>query len=119
MKKLNIAYTGFILEMMHDISYEEGIKNLLSKTNYSLSTLERYVKKETGMTPKSFLSLKKYKAALEEIHNDECYDWQYYVNKYNYTDQSHFIKTIKRYTGFTPTQLIKVPNLISFRPEYY
>jgi len=104
---------------MHDVSYEESIQNLLSKTNYSISTLERHVKREIGMTPKAFLSLKKYKEAVEEIHNDDDYDWQYYVDKYNYTDQSHFIKTIKRYTGFTPTQLIKAPNLISFRPEYY
>ena len=117
--KLDKAYTGFIMEMMFDSSYHESIKKLLHKTNYSISTLERHVKKETGMTPKAFLSLKKYKAAVEEIHNDDSYDWQYYVNKYNYTDQSHFIKSIKRYTGFTPTQLIKAPNLISFRPEYY
>lgn len=119
LKKLSKGYTGFIMEMMHDVSYEESIQNLLSKTNYSISTLERHVKREIGMTPKAFLSLKKYKEAVEEIHNDDDYDWQYYVDKYNYTDQSHFIKTIKRYTGFTPTQLIKAPNLISFRPEYY
>ena len=119
LKKLSKGYTGFIMEMMYDISYEESIQKLLSKTNYSISTLERHVKKETGMTPKAFLNLKKYKAAVEEIHNDDNYDWQHYVNKYNYTDQSHFIKTIKKYTGFTPTQLMRAPNLISFRPEYY
>ena len=118
-KKLDKAYSGFIMEMMFDSTYNESIKNIICKTNYSISTLERHVKKETGMTPKAFLNLKKYKAAVEEIHNDDNYDWQYYVNKYNYTDQSHFIKSIKRYTGFTPTQLIKAPNLISIRPEYY
>lgn len=90
---------------------------ILEKTGYSLSTLERHVKRETGLTPKAFLGLRKYKAAVEEIHNNQHQDWQYYVEKYNYTDQSHFIKTVKRYTGFTPTQLIKNPNLISFRPE--
>ena len=119
LRKLSKGYTGFIMEMMFDSSYEDSISSLLKKTKYSISTLERHVKKETGMTPKAFLNLKRYKAAVEELHNDTNCDWQHYVNKYNYTDQSHFIKSIKRYTGFTPTQLVKAPNLISFRPEYY
>lgn len=116
-KRLNSNYHGFLMELLSELPYDQGIKAALNKTGYSLSTLERYVKKETGLTPKGFLSLRKYKAALEEIHNNrENPDWQFLVEKYNYTDQSHFIKTIKKFTGFTPTQLLKVPNLISYRP---
>jgi len=118
-KKMNKGFSGFLVELLFDLPFDAGIPLVLEKTGYSLSTLERHVKNETGLTPKAYLGLRKYKAAVEEIHLNENTDWQYYVDKYNYFDQSHFIKTVKSYTGFTPTQLIKAPNLISFRPEYY
>jgi len=119
LKKLSNNFSGFLMEMLFELSINQGIPEILQKTGYSISTLERHVKKETALTPKAFLSLRKYKAAVEEIHNNKHQDWQYYVEKYNYADQSHFIKTIKKYTGFTPTQLVNTQNLISFRPKYY
>jgi len=118
-KILTTNYNGFLADLLFDLPYDQGITQLLEKTGYSLSTLERHVKKETGLTPKAFLNLKKYKAAIEEINLNQNTDWQYYVNKYNYFDQSHFIKTMKGFTNFTPTQLVRNANLISFRPEYY
>ncbi len=118
-KIMNKNFNGFVMDLLFDLSFDESIPMILEKTGYSQSTLERHVKTETGLTPKAYLGLRKYKAAVEEIHLTTNPDWQYFVNKYNYTDQSHFIKTIKKYTGFTPTQLINTPNLISFRPEYY
>lgn len=118
-KRLDKKHSGFVTEMICELEEHEGITTMLEKTGYSLSTLERHIKKETGLSPKSFLSLRKYKAVVEEIYKTQNYDWQYYVDKYGYFDQSHFIKTIKRYTGFTPSQLVKTPNLISFRPGFY
>ncbi len=117
-KRLATGYSGFIMEMMSELSFTANIPSVLSKTGYSLSTLERHVKRETGLTPKSYLGLRKYKAAVEEINLSQNADWQHYVNKYDYFDQSHFIKTIKRYTGFTPSQLLKSPDLINLRPAY-
>ena len=118
-KIINTAYNGFLINFLFDLSFDAGIPEVLEKTGYSLSTLERHVKKETGLTPKAFLNLRKYKAALEEIHLDQNPDWQYYINKYNYFDQSHFIKTIQAFTNFTPTQIANNFNLISIRPKYY
>ncbi len=118
-KKLMECSSHFLIDMLADLDYDEGIPQLLKKTGYSISTLERHVKKETSLTPKTFLNLKKYKAAVEEINSGVEQNWQYYVDKYNYTDQSHFIKSIKRYTGLTPTQLSQSPNLISMRPNYF
>ncbi|MFK8056066.1 MAG: helix-turn-helix domain-containing protein [Saprospiraceae bacterium] len=117
-KKLATGHSSFLMEMMSDLTYSDGISAVLDKTGYSLSTLERHVKRETGLTPKTYLGLRKYKAAVEEINLSQNADWQHYVNKYDYFDQSHFIKTVKRYTGFTPGQLLKTPDLINLRPAY-
>lgn len=118
-KKLKSNFNGFLLDLLFDLPYDAGIPQILKKTGYSLSTLERHVKKETGLTPKRYLSLRKYKAAIEEIHLDRNHDWQHYVEKYNYFDQSHFIKTIKAFTNFTPNQIVANANLISYRPKYF
>lgn len=118
-RALQVDNRGFLIDLLFDLPFDAGIPMMLDKTGYSLSTLERHVKKETGLTPKAFLSLRKYKAAVEEINATQNTDWQYYIEKYNYFDQSHFIKTIKAFTSFTPTQLVNNANLISFRPEYY
>ena len=116
---MNPNVNGFLLDLLYELPFNAGIVDILEKTGYSISTLERYIKNETGLTPKKFLSLRKYKAALEEINLDENPDWQYYIHKYHYFDQSHFIKTIKHFTNFTPSQIVANSNLISFRPKYF
>jgi len=40
-----------------------------------------------------------------------------YVVKYGYFDQWHFIKEIKRYSGFIPSQVLEEKNLLNYRPE--
>ena len=115
-KHLRKGYHGFLGEMAEELKEDCSPKNILSVTNYSYSTLERYFKKETGLTPKGFQTLIRFKLATEELYNTRNQDWIHYVNKYKYFDQSHFIKEIKRFTGFTPSQLLGIPGLINYRP---
>lgn len=110
-------HDGFILELMEQTDYHSDLKEIMRTTNYSYSTIERYYKKETGLTPKKYLSLFRYKKAVQEIYESLNGDWMHYVEKYGYYDQSHFIKEIKKYTHFTPSQLLNVPGLLSYRPK--
>ncbi|MEL7424865.1 MAG: AraC family transcriptional regulator [Bacteroidota bacterium] len=114
---LNTAHSGFITEIVRELGSEYTPATIQALTGYSRSTLERYFKKDTGLTPKRYQSLQRYKAAVQEIYLTKNTDWQYYVNKYGYFDQSHFIKEIKRYTTFTPSQLLRTPGILSFRPQ--
>lgn len=109
-------HDGFILELMDQTGTYGDLKEIMRATNYSYSTIERYYKKETGLTPKKYLSLYRYKKAVQEIYETLNGDWMHYVEKYGYYDQSHFIKEIKKYTHFTPSQLLDVPGLLSYRP---
>ncbi len=115
-KRLNVNRNGFIVELFSSESKTKSILDIKKMTNYSDSTLVRYFKSETGLTPKKYQSLQRYKYAVEEIYQTQNNDWMYYVEKYNYYDQAHFIKEIKRYTYFTPSQLLLVPGLLHFRP---
>lgn len=107
---------GFITDLAHEIDGQLSLKEILSKTNYSYSTLERYFKKDTGLTPKKYQSLHRYKSAVHEICRSKNSDWHKYINKYDYFDQSHFIKEIKKYTSFTPSQLLQLPSIAAYRP---
>lgn len=109
---------GFVVDMALDISPLCDLPTIMESTRYSYSTIERYFKNETGLTPKRFQSLQRYKQAVRELYVTRHTDWQYYVAKYGYYDQSHFIKEIKRYTSFTPQQLLQNPAFIQYRPQY-
>ncbi len=109
---------GFVVEMAQEISATCDLKTIMEATKYSYSTLERHFKRDTGLTPKKFQSLQRYKQAIRELYVTQNADWQHYVHAYGYYDQSHFIKEIKRYTSFTPAQLLKTPAFIQVRPHY-
>lgn len=110
---------GFIVEMVEEVSEQFDLKTIMDVTKYSYSTIERYFKKDTGLTPKRFQSLQRYKKAVRELYITRNDDWQHYVVKYGYYDQSHFIKEIKKYTKHTPGQLLKTPAFIQIRPKYF
>ena len=115
---------GFVTEIFNEVEQNKNttfdasrsLQAMKDITSYSYSTLERYFKKETGMTPKKYQILGRYKAAVEEIYDTQNDDWSHYVAKYGYFDQSHFIKEVKRYANFTPAQLLKTAGLRTFRP---
>lgn len=115
-QKLN---EGFVVEMTQEVSDDFDLKPIIKATGYSYFTLERYYKNETGLTPKGFQTLRRFKRAIRELQTTKNTDWQYYVNQFGYYDQSHFIKEIKRYTGRTPSALIHIPSFIEVRPEYF
>ncbi len=124
LERMDKESTGFVTEIFNEVEQNKNtsfdssrsLQAMKDITRYSYSTLERYFKKETGMTPKKYQTLGRYKAAVEEIYDTQNDDWTHYVAKYGYFDQSHFIKEVKRYANFTPAQLLRTPGLRTFRP---
>ncbi len=108
---------GFMVDLAETVSPTFDLREIRRHTNYSYSTLERYFKKDTGLSPKRFQSLRRCKRAVQEICLSRSTDWLQYVSEYGYFDQPHFIKEIKKYTGVTPAQLLEVPSFVGFRPH--
>ena len=106
---------GFVIEMAEGICTDFNLQKIMEETNYSYSTIERYFKRETGLTPKKFQSMKRAKEVVTDICTTQNVDWMYYVTKYNYYDQAHFIKDIKRFTKITPKKLLEIPSLVNYR----
>jgi len=85
-------------DIITEMNLAQGSMSLIElsqKFNYSQSGFERFFKKMTGITPKSYLNIIKFKNAVESKERDHYYD------------QSHYIKSLKRYTGKTPSEMNK------------
>ncbi|UZO82558.1 AraC family transcriptional regulator [Aquimarina sp. ERC-38] len=107
---------GLTIAIMDQADDRFDLQRMMRMTKYSYSTIERHFKRDTGLTPKKYESLQRYKSAVQEICRTKNTDWQYYINKYHYYDQSHFIKEIKRYTSLTPKQILTLPSFTEIRP---
>ena len=83
------------------------IKEVRSRLYVAERTFERQFKKEIGVTPKQFAKIIQFSSSLNQI-TDEAYVRLTEVSYNNgYADQSHFIRTFKRYTGQTPKEFQK------------
>lgn len=108
---------GFVVEMAEEICPNFELPKIMQATNYSYSTIERHFKRETGLTPKKFQTLSRFKAAVTEICATKNSDWMNYVTTYDYYDQAHFIKEVKKFARMTPNQLLATPSFVSYRPQ--
>jgi AraC-like DNA-binding protein len=64
-------------------------------------------KKYIGLTPKYFQRILRFNEILQQIHKNEEIDWAQIAYQCEYSDQSHFIKEFKHFSGFNPQKFIK------------
>lgn len=70
-------------------------------------TFERRFSKEIGVTPKQFTSIIQFSSSMNMLtENDFCMLTDIGLDS-GYADQSHFIRTFKKYTGKTPSNFLK------------
>lgn len=87
--------------------YEQKTKTvseISSKVFWSSRQINRYFQIQFGITLKEFLNIVRCNATYEEISNGNLNP------NFDYFDQAHFIKEIKKYTGTTPKELSQNKN---------
>ncbi|GAB5520566.1 MAG: helix-turn-helix domain-containing protein [Rhodothermales bacterium] len=115
-RRLDLQQTGLVREVMPRITPTTTVRDLAALTRASYSTVERHFKRELGLTPKRFLMRNRFKHVLADLFRSHHTDWFEYIVRYGYHDQMHFIKEIKRFSGFTPRQLLTLPYFTHYRP---
>ncbi|WP_225321431.1 helix-turn-helix domain-containing protein [Rhizosphaericola mali] len=83
---------------------EVSIHELSEKIFWSERQINRYFKQLLGISLKSYCNILRFQASLKHIKDGELYP------QLNYTDQSHFIKEIKKLSGVSPKVLFKNPD---------
>lgn len=92
-----------------------SIKEICRQTGYSLSTLERRMKKIVGVTPKQLQRIIRFNRAMQFInHQSSQPNWAQVAQQFGYYDQTHFIKEFKHFNGLTPSEyLTDKPHFLS------
>lgn len=84
-----------------------SIKELRERLCVSERTLERHFLNEVGVTAKEFARITQFRSAMEQMTETEFVNLTEIGHDNNFADQSHFIRTFKRYTGKTPKEFLK------------
>ncbi|MFK8005372.1 MAG: helix-turn-helix domain-containing protein [Saprospiraceae bacterium] len=95
--------TNLILKSKGIIS----IKEVRSKLHVAERTFERHFLKEIGVTPKQFAKIIQFSSSLNQITDDDYIRLTDVSFDNGFADQSHFIRTFKRFTGKTPKEFQK------------
>jgi len=97
-----------LLDVFDKLSKEPIIKyqNAISEYPKTQKHLIVQFKKYFGLTPKSFQRIFRFNEILTQIQGKEQINWSQITYNWGYTDQSHFIKEFKEFSGFNPQEFI-------------
>jgi AraC-like DNA-binding protein len=86
--------------------YKGGItvQDIADRIGWSSRQVNRYFSKQIGISLKTFCMIIRFRASFNQIRNGKLYPEQ------NFSDQAHFIKQIKKFSSFIPTELAKNEN---------
>lgn len=83
---------------------EIPIQELSEKIFWSSRQINRYFSQQFGLSLKAYCKILRFQASLSHIKKGKLYP------QLNFTDQSHFIKEIKQFSGVSPKDLHKNEN---------
>jgi len=81
-----------------------SIKSIREQLFITERTFERHFTKEIGVTPKQFSKIIQFSSSLNQITADDYYKLTDIGYDIGFSDQSHFIRTFKKFTGKTPKE---------------
>lgn len=80
------------------------IKELSERLHWSSRQINRYFNQQFGLSLKAYCNILRFRESLEHVAQGKLFP------ELNFTDQSHFIKEIKKFSGVVPKELLKNQN---------
>lgn len=80
------------------------VHELSDRVAWSSRQINRYFNEQFGLSLKAYCNIFRFKSSLQQIKEGRLFP------ELNYTDQNHFIKEVKRFSGVVPKELFKNPN---------
>lgn len=84
-----------------------SIQEVRNRLHVSERTLERHFLKEIGVSPKQFAKIIQFNATMKQMSEKDFLTLTEIGFDNGFADQSHFIRSFKRYTGKTPKEFQK------------
>ncbi|TPN82909.1 DUF6597 domain-containing transcriptional factor [Aquimarina algicola] len=95
---------SILLKSINQTKGNQTIEYYSQKAHWSKRQINRYFQSTFGLPLKKYCSIRKGASNYSQIKQGELFPQR------GYFDQSHFIKDIKKITGFTPKVLLKNEN---------
>lgn len=94
-----VAIDDVTAQILSNIDTIQTVADMAAVTNMSTRQLQRILKKSTGFSPHDFLKVLRLQQSFKQHYLD------------TYTDQSHFITSFRKITGYTPAQYYRKFNV--------
>jgi AraC-like DNA-binding protein len=88
-----------LFDLMYSSKGNLTVKELSEKVIWSERQINRYFNQQFGISLKSYCGILRFRASFQHIKEGKLFPEQ------NFADQSHFIKEIKKLSGFLPKEL--------------
>ncbi len=93
-----------LFELIYSSNGEMSVKELSEKVFWSSRQINRYFNQQFGLSLKAYCNILRFRASLEHIAQGKLFP------ELNFSDQNHFIKEIKKFSGVVPKELSKNKN---------
>jgi AraC-like DNA-binding protein len=93
-----------LFELIFTANGEISIKELSAQIIWSERQINRYFNQYFGLSLKAYCNILRFQASLPHIKEGKL------LPQLNFTDQSHFIKEVKKLSGVSPKELFKNEN---------
>lgn len=97
-----------LLDVMANLEKEPvtNLKNIIDSYPYTQKHLIEQFKKYVGVNPKYYQRILRFNEILAQLNQHKKISWTQVAYHCGYTDQSHFIKEFKHFSGFNPMTYI-------------
>ncbi len=90
-----------LFRMVYAARGEISVQELSESIGWGSRQINRYFTSRFGLPLKAYCNILRFRASLEHIANGKIYP------ELNFTDQNHFIREIKKFSGVVPKELFK------------
>jgi len=93
-----------LFDLIFSSNGEITVQELSGEICWSQRQINRYFNQQFGISLKAYCKILRFQVSLEHIRGGKLYP------QLNFTDQSHFIKEVKQFSGVSPKELFKNQN---------
>jgi AraC-like DNA-binding protein len=93
-----------LFELIYSTQGSLTVNQMSEAVHWSSRQMNRYFNDWFGLSLKSYCNILRYRASFTQLKEGKLFPEQ------DFTDQAHFIKDVKKYSGVTPKELTKNTN---------
>jgi AraC-like DNA-binding protein len=90
-----------MFDLIYATNGAASVKQIAETANWSSRQINRYFNEWFGLSLKTYCTILKFRSSFEHIKEGKLFP------ENEFSDQSHFIKTVKKYSGHTPKELFR------------